>query len=193
MVFNIYTLMLSSNHVVYINKSHNFKTSRPKAIFSSWQYNGVAAKKKTKMEQRRRRWSIVLCFSAFWILYSEVVLRYFDFGSYNTSQPGSKNRGFIGFAQHPTLTSFLILSIPAVWRAKQKQLLLGQFATMDLDSWMMKFCVLQTYKVVSLTITNKTACDTAFLNARSPTSTDGDRYVTADGMMTFSTYRESTS
>jgi hypothetical protein len=85
------------------------------------------------------------------------------------------------------------ITVPAVWRAKQKQLLLGQFATMDLDSWMMKFCVLQTYKVISLTITNKTACDTAFLNARSPTSTDGDCYVTADGMMTFSTYRESTS
>ncbi|MCI80121.1 hypothetical protein A2U01_0101392, partial [Trifolium medium] len=42
-------------------------------------------------------------------------------------------------------------------------------------------------------LTNTTACDTAFLNARSPTSTDGDRYVTAPGMMTFSTYCEPTS
>ncbi|KAK2444613.1 hypothetical protein QL285_015625 [Trifolium repens] len=83
--------------------------------------------------------------------------------------------------------------VPAVWRAKQKRLLLGQFATMDLDSWMIKFRVLQTYKVISLTITNKTACDTAFLNVRSPISTDGGRYVTADAMMTFSTYREPTS
>ncbi|WJX12656.1 hypothetical protein P8452_03127 [Trifolium repens] len=42
----------------------------------------------------------------------------------------------------------LLCAIPAVWRAKQKQLLLGQFARIDLDSWMIKFCVLQTYKVI---------------------------------------------